>query len=126
MPLLAYLAARTTTIRLGAGTIIAPFWNPIRVAGECALLDVIGYWDNLMKLMETAAAAGFVPERHLELILIDADVDALLDRMAAFIPLGSIAPVPGLPDGPPLHRDLELDGLRGDDVIGTEPRQLKP
>jgi alkanesulfonate monooxygenase SsuD/methylene tetrahydromethanopterin reductase-like flavin-dependent oxidoreductase (luciferase family) len=41
MPLLAYLAARTTTIRLGAGTIIAPFWHPIRVAGECALLDVI-------------------------------------------------------------------------------------
>ena len=41
MPLLAYLAARTETIRLGAGTIIAPFWNPIRVAGECALLDVI-------------------------------------------------------------------------------------
>ncbi|MFT4125391.1 MAG: LLM class flavin-dependent oxidoreductase [Gordonia sp. (in: high G+C Gram-positive bacteria)] len=41
MPLLAALAARTTTIRLGAGTIIAPFWNPIRAAGECALLDVI-------------------------------------------------------------------------------------
>ena len=41
MPLLSYLAARTTTIRLGAGTIIAPFWHPIRVAGECALLDVI-------------------------------------------------------------------------------------
>ncbi len=41
MPLLAYLAAKTSTIRLGAGTIIAPFWNPIRVAGECALLDVI-------------------------------------------------------------------------------------
>jgi len=41
MPQLAYLAAKTTTIRLGAGTIIAPFWNPIRVAGECALLDVI-------------------------------------------------------------------------------------
>jgi alkanesulfonate monooxygenase SsuD/methylene tetrahydromethanopterin reductase-like flavin-dependent oxidoreductase (luciferase family) len=41
MPLLAYLAAQTSQIRLGAGTIIAPFWNPIRVAGECALLDVI-------------------------------------------------------------------------------------
>ncbi|WP_236210994.1 LLM class flavin-dependent oxidoreductase [Metapseudomonas otitidis] len=41
MPTLAYLAARTTTIRLGAGTIIAPFWNPVRAAGECALLDVI-------------------------------------------------------------------------------------
>ena len=34
MPLLAYLAARTTTIHLGAGTIIAPFWHPLRVAGE--------------------------------------------------------------------------------------------
>ena len=41
MPLLSYLAARTSTIRLGAGTIIAPFWHPIRAAGECALLDVI-------------------------------------------------------------------------------------
>lgn len=41
MPLLSYLAGKTTTIRLGAGTIIAPFWHPIRVAGECALLDVI-------------------------------------------------------------------------------------
>lgn len=41
MPQLAYLAAKTSTIRLGAGTIIAPFWNPLRVAGETALLDVI-------------------------------------------------------------------------------------
>ncbi|QUD83221.1 LLM class flavin-dependent oxidoreductase [Gordonia polyisoprenivorans] len=41
MPLLAYLAGQTSTIRLGAGTIVAPFWNPIRAAGETALLDVI-------------------------------------------------------------------------------------
>ena len=41
MMLLANLAATTSTIRLGAGTIVAPFWNPIRAAGECALLDVI-------------------------------------------------------------------------------------
>ncbi|UAL31448.1 LLM class flavin-dependent oxidoreductase [Nocardioides rotundus] len=41
MVLLGYLAGQTSTIRLGAGTIIAPFWNPIRAAGEAALLDVI-------------------------------------------------------------------------------------
>ncbi|PRB70354.1 LLM class flavin-dependent oxidoreductase [Arthrobacter sp. MYb213] len=41
IPQLAYLAAKTSTIRLGAGTIIAPFWNPIRAAGELALLDTI-------------------------------------------------------------------------------------
>ena len=39
--LLAHLAAKTSTIRLGAGTLIAPFWDPIRAAGECAMLDVM-------------------------------------------------------------------------------------
>lgn len=41
MPQLAYLAAETSTIRLGSGTIIAPFWHPLRAAGEVALLDVL-------------------------------------------------------------------------------------
>lgn len=41
LPQLAYLANTTSTIRLGAGTLVAPFWDPIRAAGECALLDVI-------------------------------------------------------------------------------------
>lgn len=38
---LASLASKTSTIRLGAGTIIAPLWHPIRAAGETALLDVV-------------------------------------------------------------------------------------
>ena len=38
---LAYLAAKTTTIRLGTGNVIAPFWHPIRLAGEAALCDLI-------------------------------------------------------------------------------------
>ncbi|MDQ0475359.1 LLM class flavin-dependent oxidoreductase [Labrys wisconsinensis] len=37
---LAYLAAKTHTIRLGTGNVIAPFWHPIRLAGEAALADV--------------------------------------------------------------------------------------
>jgi alkanesulfonate monooxygenase SsuD/methylene tetrahydromethanopterin reductase-like flavin-dependent oxidoreductase (luciferase family) len=37
---LAYLAARTRRIRLGTGTVIAPFWHPIKLAGEAALMDV--------------------------------------------------------------------------------------
>ena len=37
---LAYLAAKTKTIRLGTGNVIAPFWHPIRLAGETALCDV--------------------------------------------------------------------------------------
>jgi alkanesulfonate monooxygenase SsuD/methylene tetrahydromethanopterin reductase-like flavin-dependent oxidoreductase (luciferase family) len=38
---LAYLAAKTTTIRLGTGNVIAPFWHPIRLAGEAALCDLV-------------------------------------------------------------------------------------
>ena len=38
---LAYLAAKTTRIRLGTGTIIAPFWHPVRLAGEAGLCDVL-------------------------------------------------------------------------------------
>ena len=38
---LADLAARTQTIRLGTGTVVAPFWHPIKLAGEAAMTDVI-------------------------------------------------------------------------------------
>jgi alkanesulfonate monooxygenase SsuD/methylene tetrahydromethanopterin reductase-like flavin-dependent oxidoreductase (luciferase family) len=37
---LAYLGGRTRKIRLGTGTIIAPFWHPIKLAGEAALTDI--------------------------------------------------------------------------------------
>ncbi|TIX77188.1 MAG: LLM class flavin-dependent oxidoreductase, partial [Mesorhizobium sp.] len=38
---IAYLGARTKRIRLGTGTVIAPFWHPIKLAGEAAMTDVI-------------------------------------------------------------------------------------
>ena len=38
---LSYFGALTKTIRLGTGTIIAPFWHPIRLAGEAAMTDVV-------------------------------------------------------------------------------------
>ncbi len=37
---LAYLAAKTTKIRLGTGNVVAPFWHPIKLAGEAAITDV--------------------------------------------------------------------------------------
>jgi alkanesulfonate monooxygenase SsuD/methylene tetrahydromethanopterin reductase-like flavin-dependent oxidoreductase (luciferase family) len=35
------LARRTENVRLGTGTVIAPFWHPIRLAGEAAMTDLI-------------------------------------------------------------------------------------
>ena len=38
---LADLARRTTNVRLGTSTVIAPFWHPIKLAGEAAMTDII-------------------------------------------------------------------------------------
>ena len=35
------LAHQTTNVRLGTGTVIAPFWHPIKLAGEAASTDVM-------------------------------------------------------------------------------------
>ena len=61
-------------------------------------------------------------DEHRQLILSGKDPDELLDRMAAYIPPGSIDPVPDLPiDGPPVHRDLEPNRL----WTGTAPRSRR-
>lgn len=93
-------------------------WAQLGLHGKpCALLDVVGFWDHLLEMVSAQIGEGFVPPEHLHLILSGNDPDEVLDRMAAYVPSGSIDPVPGLPiDGPPVHRDLEpgpdLDGIR--------------
>jgi probable F420-dependent oxidoreductase len=41
LPLLAAIAARTTTIRLGTGIVILPLYHPTRLAEDCAIIDII-------------------------------------------------------------------------------------
>lgn len=38
---IADLAQRTKNVRLGTGTVVAPFWHPIKLAGEAAMTDII-------------------------------------------------------------------------------------
>jgi alkanesulfonate monooxygenase SsuD/methylene tetrahydromethanopterin reductase-like flavin-dependent oxidoreductase (luciferase family) len=38
--MLTWWAAHTSRIRLGTAVVVAPYWNPIRLAGEAALLDL--------------------------------------------------------------------------------------
>lgn len=35
------LARQTSNVRLGTGTIVAPYWHPVRLAGEAAMTDMI-------------------------------------------------------------------------------------
>ncbi|MEM8759686.1 MAG: LLM class flavin-dependent oxidoreductase, partial [Pseudomonadota bacterium] len=35
------LASRTKRVKLGTGTVVAPFWHPIKLAGEAAATDLM-------------------------------------------------------------------------------------
>ena len=55
------LARRTKNVRLGTGSIIAPFWHPIRLARKAAMADII--MDGRLELCRTRGAYGFEQER---------------------------------------------------------------
>ncbi len=55
------IARQTKHVRLGTGTIIAPFWHPIRLAGEAAMTDIIT--DGRLDLGIARGAYSFEYER---------------------------------------------------------------
>jgi len=55
------LARRTKNVRLGTGTVIAPFWHPIKLAGEAAMADII--MDGRLDLGIARGAYNFEYER---------------------------------------------------------------
>lgn len=55
------LARHTKNVRLGTGTVIAPFWHPIRLAGEAAMTDIIT--DGRLDLGVARGAYSFEYER---------------------------------------------------------------
>lgn len=55
------VARHTKNVRLGTGTVIAPFWHPIRLAGEAAMTDIIT--DGRLDLGIARGAYSFEYER---------------------------------------------------------------
>jgi uncharacterized protein (TIGR00730 family) len=62
----------------------------------CALLNVAGYYDPLLALLDHAVAEQFVPAIHRALVLEEQDPDRLLDLLAEYEP-------------PSLYRWIERD-----------------
>ncbi|WP_137129216.1 LLM class flavin-dependent oxidoreductase [Rhizobium sp. FY34] len=58
---IADLARRTSNVRLGTGTVIAPFWHPIKLAGEAAMTDLIS--DGRLDIGIARGAYSFEYER---------------------------------------------------------------
>lgn len=55
------LAHHTQNVRLGTGTVVAPFWHPIKLAGEAAMSDII--MDGRLELGIARGAYSFEYER---------------------------------------------------------------
>lgn len=88
------IARRTKNVRLGTGTVIAPFWHPIRLAGEAAMTDIIT--DGRLEIGIARGAYSFEYER----IMPGLDAWNAGGRMRELVPA-----IKGLWDG-----DYALDG----------------
>ena len=52
----------------------------------CGLLNVDGYFDGLLAYLRHAEQEGFVKSAHREMLLVESEPAALLDRFAAYVP----------------------------------------
>jgi predicted Rossmann-fold nucleotide-binding protein len=50
------------------------------------LLNPAGYFDALIQFVDHSVAEGYMRQTHRDILLIDADPDALLDRLEAYEP----------------------------------------
>ncbi len=58
-------------------------WTQLGIHDKpCGILNVAGYFDDLLAFLGHAVAQGFVRERQVRDLVVTADVDALLDGVA--------------------------------------------
>lgn len=90
--LMADLADAFVMLPGGFGTLEELFeavtWSQLGIHDKpCGVLDVAGYFDPLAALLDGAVRQGFVRAEHRDLLLVDEDPAALLDRLAAWRPV---------------------------------------
>jgi hypothetical protein len=50
------------------------------------LLNINGFYDDLIKMLETMVVKGFLKMENLELLIVDDNIESLLDKMKVFKP----------------------------------------
>jgi uncharacterized protein (TIGR00730 family) len=62
-------------------------WGQLGIhAKPIGVLNVAGYYDPLVALLDHADTEGFLPEASRERVIVDGDVDRLLERLAGHRP----------------------------------------
>jgi uncharacterized protein (TIGR00730 family) len=89
--LMAELADGFVALPGGIGTFEEIFevwtWAQLGFHGKpCGLLNVAGYYDGLTAFLDHAAAEQFVRADQREMLVVEADPNALLDRFANYAP----------------------------------------
>lgn len=63
-------------------------WSQLGIHGKpCGLLNVAGYYDDLLVMLDRAVAEKFLGPAHRGLVITDTDAGQLLLRLAAFVPV---------------------------------------
>lgn len=65
----------------------AATWTQLGIhAKPCGLLNIGGYWDCLVGQLDRAGSDGFLRRDHREVLLVEQDPKALLDRLERWSP----------------------------------------
>ncbi|HEX7810370.1 MAG TPA: TIGR00730 family Rossman fold protein [Burkholderiales bacterium] len=63
-------------------------WSQLEIHGKpCGLLNVAGYYDDLLVMLDRAVGEKFLRPAHRDLVIADTDAGRLLQRFAAFAPV---------------------------------------
>ena len=79
--LLAHFAAHTSRIRLGTAVVVAPYWHPIKLAGEAAMIDLLS--DGRLELGIGKGAYQREFDRMVDGIDLNQGVPMMLEMMPA-------------------------------------------
>ena len=74
-------------------------WSQLGIQQKpIGLLDVSGYYDPFLELVDRGVAEGFIRPRYRKLFVVETEIDTLLDALARQRPLPSAAEDLGIED----------------------------
>jgi len=88
---MAALADAFVALPGGLGTLDEFFealtWGQLGIhAKPCGLLNIRGYYDELVRFLDRGAAQGFIPPKHRTMILVADQIPDIFNKLCAYVP----------------------------------------